>query len=78
MRRFAILIRWRAFRWSLSGIARNSCDLLAGMLEHCPPGARLTVRPDELDHERRARDREEYARDMEPYTRPHRDGDVTP
>lgn len=80
MRRFAISIRWRAYRWQLTGLARSSAALLAGLVEHLPFGAGVTIKrePDEHDEARAARDREDYARDMEPYTRPHRDGDVTP
>ena len=80
MRRFTISIRWRGYRWQLTGLARSSAALLAGLLEHLPFGCSVCVRREEadLDRARGERDREEYARDMEPYTRIHRDGDVTP
>ena len=44
MKRFIIVIRWRSYRWTLSGAARNSCDLLAGLLAYVPEGARVMVR----------------------------------
>lgn len=80
LKRFAISIRWRSYRWQLTGLARSSADLVAGLVEHLPFGASVTVKREDSDADeaRAARDREEYARDMEPYTRAHRDGDVTP
>ena len=44
MIRFRITIRWRAYRWSLQGIARSSVDLLVGLLDHVPEGALVSVR----------------------------------
>ena len=44
VRRYVIMIRWRGYRWTLRGIARHSADLLAGILDHIPAGARVVVR----------------------------------
>jgi len=44
MKRFTIAIRWRGYRWALTGLARSSADLLAGLVEHLPFGCSVCVK----------------------------------
>ena len=45
MKRFAITIRWRGYRWNLTGLARCSADLIPGIAADFGEGASIVVRP---------------------------------
>lgn len=44
MKRYAISIRWRGYRWRLQGVARDSASIVSGLLDYFGSGAYICVR----------------------------------
>ena len=44
MKPYAVTIRWRGYKWSLKAAAVSSIALMAGMLNHVPADAVVTVK----------------------------------
>jgi hypothetical protein len=44
LKRYAITLRWRGYRWQLEGVARHSADLVIGLTQYFGPGLMITVK----------------------------------